>query len=265
MSESPTPRRSGNRFVAHLPARLKMNDREFSCQACDLSRAGVLLIGEFPAPATPEVEVVIETSSGDLRLHTLARVAHVHASETPDGMRLGLQFTGLTANQLEEVEKLVNRVMEGMAPAALDGIEPGMPLDRIRQALSEIPQPHRVALARRGQKREREILRHDRDGRVLEALARNPRLTAPEAIALARLPHLLPTTLAFLGEDQRWARNEELKVTVATHPRATFSTADRIIAQMGDLAVQRVLRRPGLNPGVREKLMIRLARKNRGA
>ena len=51
---------------------------------------------------------------------------------------------------------------------------------------------------------------------------------------------------------------------IATHPRVTFVTADRVASQLTDLGRERLVRRPGLQAGVKQKLMVQLSRKHRG-
>jgi hypothetical protein len=64
-----------------------------------------------------------------------------------------------------------------------------------------------------------------------------------------------------MAEDLRWTGNEELKILLATHPRVTFATAEKIVSSMSEAALQRLLRRSGLQPGVRKKLQAKLSRK----
>jgi hypothetical protein len=258
------PGRAKPRFLAALPASLRCGEKELPCEAFNLSRSGVLLIGNLPQPEEPDLEVRITTPSGDLELRALARVVHAQSDPASGESKLGLQFSQLEPAQNETIDLLVARIVEGMAPAALDTLPRGASATRTREALKKIPVPHRVALARRGQAREREILRQDPDPHVLDALARNPRITLPEIIALARLPHLLPSTIETMAADPRWKLNDEVRIMLATHPRASFATADRIVSGMSEVVLQRALHRPGLNPGVREKLMTRLSRKHRG-
>jgi hypothetical protein len=247
--------------MASLPARLLHEGKEHPCVARDLGRSGVLLIGELPTPASPDVEAIISTPTGDLELRVTAALVHAQRDEEEGETKLGLQFQDLTAKQKETVETMVYRVMEGMAPAALAALPKKASAGEIRQALNNIPIPHRIMLARRGQLDERATIRHDGNPDVLDALARNPNILLPEILALARVRHLAPATVTLMSEDPRWAGNEELKLLLATHPRATFQTADKIASSLSDLALQRLLRRSGLQPGVRKKLMAKLAHK----
>ena len=52
--------------------------------------------------------------------------------------------------------------------------------------------------------------------------------------------------------------------SIATHPRVTFTTADKVVNRLNDLALARLIRRPGLHRGVKQKLMVKLSRKHRG-
>jgi len=179
-------------------------------------------------------------------------------------MKIGVQFMGLDADQRETVELLVSRVVEGMAPPSLETLPRGASDVQVRNALARIPLAHRIGLAKRAHSRERQFLRMDADPQVLEALARNPNITMPEIIALARLQQLLPSTLEILAEDPRWKHSDEVTILLATHPRATFQTVDKLIAKCNDLLLQRIIHQPGLNPAVRENVMRRLVRTRRG-
>lgn len=264
MGEKTDSGRVQPRFLAALPATLRRGDDEFPCEALNLSRSGVLLVGRLPQPDEPDLELSITTPAGDLELRTVARLVHVQHDAEKQERKLGFQFTALDDEQNETVDRLVARVVEGMAPAALDSLPRTASPAEARNALNKIPAAHRVALAHRAQAREREFLRRDPEPHVLEALARNPRITLPEILALARVPHLMASTIEVMAKDPRWKRSEELKVLLATHPRASFATVDNIVSDMSAIVLQKVLLRPGLNPGVREKLMTRLARKHRG-
>jgi hypothetical protein len=255
--------RDDHRFGTALRATVRFRGRVFACSASDLSRGGVLLVGEFPEPDRPEVDLTVATPGGDLELQTGARVAYVKHNAESGQTRLGVQFPALQASQRETLEALVSRVVEGMAPPSLQELQDGASDAEIRSALAKIPLAHRVSLARRGHSKEREILRNDADPQVLEGLARNPNITLPEMITLTRMQSLLPSTMEIIAKDQRWSRSDELKIQIATHPRASFEVVDKLISSISDLLLQRVIHRPGLNPAVREKVMRRLARKRR--
>lgn len=256
-------RRGKARFLAALPAVLHHEGEELPCAADDLSRSGVLVQGTLPTPTNPEVEITISTPNGDRSIRVAGRVVHAHEESESGDVRLGVQFETLSEEQVEAVDLIVSRVVEGMAPAALSGIDPKASLGDIRQALAKITVAHRVTLAARCGAKERAILKHDPDPHVLEALARNPNVNLPEVKALLRRSDLLPSTLEIVAEDLRWRGDEELKIAIATHNRVTFTTADKVVRRLSDLGVARLIQRPGLQPGVKQKLMIKLSRKNR--
>ena len=257
-------KRGKSRFLAALPAVLHLEGEDLPCAADDLSRSGVLLQGEITVPTNPDVEVTISTPPGDRSVRIAGRVVHVHAEPDSAEVRLGLQFEFVSDEQAETIDLIVSRVVEGMAPAALEGIDPKASLGEIRTALGKITPAHRVSLAARCGLKERAILKHDPDPHVLEALGRNPNVNLHEIKLLLRRRDLLPSTLEIIAEDVRWRGDEELKITIATHIRVPFTTADKIVRGLNDLAIGRLIQRPGLHPGVKQKLMVKLSRKEWG-
>ncbi|MCH7779994.1 MAG: hypothetical protein IH848_04045, partial [Acidobacteria bacterium] len=122
-------------------------------------------------------------------------------------------------------------------------------------AWSKIHSVHKIMVAQRAVLDERSVLRHDDDDQVIEALCRNPQLTMPEVVQLLRLSTLLPTTLELLSCDSRWNSNAEIKIAIATHPHVAFSVADRLVRTLSLVAIRKVIRRPGLNPAVKTRLV----------
>jgi hypothetical protein len=266
LSTTPDPTRRGSRFLAAIPAVLNCEGGSHPCSARDLSRAGVLLEGCLPIPSDPSIRLTLSSPTEDLHTEIDGEVVHVH--EQPDDemhpVRLGIQFGPLDDEQADTIDRLVSRIVEGMAPAALEGLSEKSSLEEIRDALEHISPAHRQTLARRAGPNERAILRHDADPSVLDGLARNPTANLPEIRALLRRSDLLPATLDCIANDPRWAHDEEVRIRVATHPRVTFTVADRVVSRMNEIQLGKVVRRPGLPPGVRQKLMTRLSRKHRG-
>lgn len=250
----------GYRFHAGLPAVLLEGDAERSCTAHDLSRTGVLLVGEFPRPAGGEVEFIVRSLAGDLEQRFAGRTTRVESGEKPGELRIALEFLSLGAEQKKSLEVLLARVMEGMAPAPLESLVPGAPSHEVRKVLDAVPVPHRIALAARAGPREREFLRQDGNPQVLEALARNPNLLLAEARALAASAALLPSTLEVLASDPRWSKDEELRIAVASHPRVSVPVAERLIAGLAGPALRKLLARPSLLPTLRDKVVKKLAR-----
>ena len=259
-----THQRQTNRFHAALPAVVHEGGREYPCVAENLSRNGVLIVGDVPAPPQALLELTIRSTAGDLELHIRGRVARV-VEEDGGQRRVGLQFDDSRPSSLDVLEVLVARVVEGRAPGALDTLSKTASSIEIRDVLAKIPVAHRVMLAQRAGQRERQFLRQDPDSGVLEGLARNPNLILPEMKMLLRRPELLPSTLDIIATDPRWRHDEEIRMLVATHPRVSFPTADRVLARMSDLERQRIANQPGLQRGVKDKLMQQLSRKHRGA
>jgi hypothetical protein len=167
---------------------------------------------------------------------------------------------GLADETRTKLEDLLARCMEAQSPAPLETLLPGAPPHEVRRVLDTIPLPHRIALAAHAGPREREFLRQDQHPQVLESLARNPNLLMAEARVIAANPLLAPSTLDVLAADPRWARDEELRVAVATHPRVPMPLAERIVKDLPQPALRKILHRPSTNPAIREKVVRRLAR-----
>jgi hypothetical protein len=257
-SSSTTPR--GFRFQAGLPAALFAGDEELACRAHNLSRTGVLLVGALPAPSGQEIEFAIRAPVGGLEQRFIGRVARIEEGSEGGEIRLAVEFLALDLDQKEKLEMLLARVMEGMAPAPLEALRPGSPPHEIRKALESVPLAHRIGLAARAGPREREYLRQDTHPAVLESLARNPNILLAEVRTLLAVIHLPGSTLELIAADQRWSKDEELRILVATHPHVPYPLAERITAGLQGPALKKVLARPSLNAVLRDKIVRRIAR-----
>jgi hypothetical protein len=256
------PKQSGResaRFTAGTPAVLHDEGRDYACTAVSLSRTGVLLVGQLPWPATPAVDVTIRSAPGDVKVNLSGNVVHVLQDEESGETRIGLEFHELDENNLLGLELLISRVVEGMAPASLETLPPGAAPRMVREALELIPVAHRIALAGRAQLRERRFLRQDTTLQVLEGLARNPNISLAEIKDLARLHQILPTTVEVMAEDRRWMNDEEMQILLATHPRVALELAEKVIARMKDRTLRKLIRNPGLNPTIKERLLRRFS------
>lgn len=254
--------RGASRFLAGLPAILHYHGQNYACAAHNLSRSGVLLIGELPHPAADQVEVTVRTTAGDLELRAQGWVQRVLSDPAEKEIQVGIEFRQMAEAQRSALESLVSRVVEGVIPAALDSLAEDATDQEIREALAKVPLPHRVTLATRAMPREREVMLRDPSPQVLEALARNPNLLQHEARSLLRIQTLLPTTLDVLAHC-KWAGDEEMKILIATHSRASFPLAERLTSSLSPEGLRKAIQRPGLNPALRVKLLQKLPRGGR--
>ena len=247
--------RIANRFLAGLSASMHYRGLDYDCVVETLSRTGLLLVGDLPWPEESEVRAAVMSTATDLRLEFSGRVAHVFRDEANRRTRVGLEFNELTDRQRQTLAALTARVVEGLTPAPLQRLGQAASLKEIRAALDEIAIPHRIALALRAQLTDRRFLLHDTNLQVLESLARNPTISQMEIKKLARMPQLLPTTIEFIAGDRRWADDEELQIVLATHPRVNVLVAEPIVEKMTIQSLRKVVRAPGLNPILRQKLL----------
>lgn len=250
----PKPNRGPSRFTAGLPAVLHWDGKDFDCRAVDLSRGGVLLVGDLPSAAGPAVATTLASAAGDLRVKLAAHVRRVSSDRDGSHIELGLEFGAITGAALDALERLLSRVIEGVAPAALEALPANASPQQVRAALDSVPPAHRAQLAVRGNPREREILMQDTDLNVLDGLARNPNLTPPEIRTLLRNKQLLPRTMQTLARDSRWTSSEELKIAIACHPNTPFPVAKRLIEALTPAGRKKALTQPGLNPTLRLQL-----------
>lgn len=246
------------RFLAGLTATLHSAGRDYPCVALDINREGIMLAGDFPPPEDPDVRITVSSAAGDLVLEATGRVAYVRPEEET---HLGLSFEGLDESQRSILESLIARVVEATAPAALARLERGASGKEVQKALETMPVAHRIQLAMRADPKEREFLFQDEDLQVLESLARNPTITMPEVISLARRIKILPSTLDLIAKDHRWAGNEELRILIATHPRVSLPTAMRLVDTLSDIGLRKVIRKSGLHPAVRQRILTRVPAK----
>ncbi|HKQ63172.1 MAG TPA: PilZ domain-containing protein [Candidatus Polarisedimenticolaceae bacterium] len=247
--------REGSRFRVGLPAIFHTSAGDETCTAHDLSRTGVRVEGALRPPEASSAIVTITGVGGDLKLRIKVRVARIDACEGDGQLRLGLEFGELSDNQRQTLEALIARAMEGGAPAPLEELTETSKPEEIRAALERIQLPHRIALAQRAQPREREILRHDPQSQVLEALARNPNLSGREVRALLRNVQLPTSVLEVLAKEPRWKADPDVLIQVATHPRVSVTLAQRILDGLPLDAKRKALQRPGLPDVLRSKLL----------
>ena len=249
MSDPNSPEGEKATFLAGLSAQITLDGQTVHCETLELRSDGAVFEGSFSIAESPKVGVLVQSDAGDLELAVQARITSFKSGT------LKVSFNGLNEQQQHVVDSIRSRAMEGMLPSAIGGLERGASIAEIKEALSKVPLSHRVNLARRALHLDRSFLRHDESSQVLEALARNPQLTQQEVVQMLRLPHLLPTTLEVFSLDPRWQASEEVKITIATHPRVSFSVAERLVRTLTIVGIRRVIRRPGLNPAIKQKLV----------
>ena len=210
--------RSSGRFPAGVAATLLLDGGEYACHVENLSRTGALLVGNFPQSAGPRVGVILTSANGDLRVESDALVRRVVAEDETSAVRIGVDFESMRPEERDTLERLISRVVEGRAPVALEALGTDAKPEQIREALDSVGVVHRASLARRCVPRMREILFHDTDPTVLDALARNPTLSPPELRTLLGKRQLRPQTLEKLSRDSRWSGMAELRILMACHP-----------------------------------------------
>jgi hypothetical protein len=246
-------KRNVSRFLAGLSADIRYLGQDYPCEALNLSREGMLLVGQCSPEVNQTLSLSLRTTAGDLDLQASCLVHRVEQDE--DSTRLGLSFQNLNDSQQATLKAILSRVIEGQMPAPLAALPVDARPKQITQALEKVALAHRVALARRADSHERGYLLLDSNPQVLEALARNKKTNLNEVFILARMPHLFPSTIEILARDPRWKTNDELQILLAGHSRVSYLVAESILPRLDKTARDKLLRKPGLNPAIRLKLL----------
>lgn len=257
----PSARRGRHvRFAVEASAVVHASEGDFPCTVEDLSRSGVRLSGALPPTLDRILDLTLQGVRSEPELRVRARAAR--RIDDPAGGGAAFEFLDVAPDQQRGIGRLVETGVIRVAhpSSGLETLRPTATVREIRAALEAIPLPLRIALATRAGRREREALRHDTHAAVLDALARNPHLTPPEARVLAASPHLVAGTLEALAADARFARDEEVRLAVAGHPRSPVVLVEHLMAAFDAEHARRLARRPGLPPQIRERLARRVAR-----
>jgi hypothetical protein len=252
-----SPSRQGYRFRIGIPAEVQIDGRAIPCEAQNLSRSGVLLVGQFPTIEAKTLELVLKAPTGSLSVHLSGRVIRVEPEGGGGGVTVALEFVEMDDPRRETLEVLLARMIQAPAATHFADLKPGAPPQEIKKTLEAIPLPQRIALSSRAAGKEREYLRTDVNPAVLEALVRNPGLTVAEARVIATSAYLMSGTLDVLANDPRFKDDEDLRIAIASHPRVSMATAEKVTANFKLPQLKKLLAKPGLNQLLREKLFRR--------
>jgi hypothetical protein len=252
--------RRGYRFPAGVPAAFVDSGQTTECAAVNISRSGTLLVGTFPTPTSQVVGVSLKTLSGHLSIDLTGRIIRVTADPGNQETQLAIEFVDMDDARRDALEIFLARLLEAPQAGPLESLRPNATPQEVRKALDAIPLPQRISLAQRAELRQRELLRQDTHPAVLESLVRNPNLTLPEARAVAVFPALSVGAIDQLAADPRFRSDEELRMTLAAHPKVLLATAERLTADFKPPQIKKLLSRPGVGAALREKLFRRLTR-----
>jgi hypothetical protein len=251
--------RTATRFLALMPAVLSSEGRDYPCEAANLSRNGVLLLGDLPRPTHARAQLALCSPTGDLRMNLIGTLTRVEG-DGPGASELAMQFCEVSPAEQAILESLISRVIEGATTVGTLGRLPvNASRTEIVETLKRIPLPHRVALATRAQPRERELLLNDTSPQVLEALVRNPHLSFREMQRILRMPTVPAAALEALARDSRFS-DERARILIATHANTPAPLAESIALKLSPAALARLVQATSLNDNLRRKILRQLAR-----
>ena len=206
--------RTANRFRTGVRVAIGVGKGAIDCEAENISRTGLLLVGPLPMPADDRVELTVAAPSGNLEVRLVGRI--IRAEMDPQaGLRMAIEFIELDDASRAGLEALLSEASADPAAGPFDHLKPNSPPPDIKKALEAILLPS-GSRSRHAQGQEREILRLDSQPAVLDSLAKNPNLTLAEARSLAASTYLMPATLDALSSDLRFKDDEELRISVAS-------------------------------------------------
>ncbi|HJQ98110.1 MAG TPA: PilZ domain-containing protein [Candidatus Polarisedimenticolaceae bacterium] len=255
------PPRRGFRFPVSVEAELHDPSGSFHCAAENLSRTGVLLVGELPPPSQERVDLTLKDRTGSHQARLTGRVIRATSDETSSSLSLAIEFVDMDEVRRDDLEILLARLLEGgTAPGPFDSLKPGVSPLEVKKVLEGIPLQQRLKLASRAPLRDREFLRQDTNAAVLDALIRNPNVVLAEARAIAAVPFLSPSSIESLATDPRFLGDEDLLIALTSHPKIAPPTLERLMTQVKMPQVRRLLAKPGLSPALRDRLLKRATR-----
>lgn len=251
-----------NRLNVTISGVLRVAGGEYPCETRNISRTGALLSGDFPVPLQGPVDLTLKGTVTVPEVRLRARVARLVRPGDGTEPALAVQFDDLEPDVAGALETLFARLIEDMrAPSCgLEDLKPGAPPHEIRSRLASIPLAARIGMAARAPARELDLLRQDTNPAVLDVVAHNPNLTEAEVLALLSSPFLAPRTLEHIAVDPRWASVLSVRTAVVTHARTPPGVATELVSKLPAGVLHRILRTPGLNPTVRERIGTKLTR-----
>ena len=253
--------RHGNRLRLRLTGELRTGDRTSACEVMDVSRGGALVLGELLVSEGEAVELAINSQNGPSSIRLTGKVLRVEDDPDERGRHVALRFDPLGDSQRNDLEIFLARVLETPAVNPLGTLTPGSSLQEIKKTLEAIPIAKRIALAARAGPREREFLRHDTSAAVLDALVHNPGFGLLEARWLVGSVYISGATVEAFANDRRFNGDDDIRMAVAAHPKASLTTAERVTADLKVPQIKLILARPGLNLILREKLFRRTTKR----
>lgn len=114
----------------------------------------------------------------------------------------------------------------------------------VKVRLPELSQGERTALARVASRGLVESLRDDPDGRVMRALASNPRIAESDVEQMVARPDAPPDFLAWLAGQSAWGQRRSVRLALVRHPRTPSAVALRLAGALSVRDLEALARDP---------------------
>jgi hypothetical protein len=114
----------------------------------------------------------------------------------------------------------------------------------VRIRLPELSQGERTALARVASRGLVETLRDDPDGRVMRAVASNPRIAESDVEHMTTRPDAPPDFLGWLAGQSAWGQRRSVRLALVRHPRTPSAAALRLAGALSVRDLEALVRDP---------------------
>lgn len=112
----------------------------------------------------------------------------------------------------------------------------------------------KIALARRATPLVIQVLRHEKDIKVIRALLQNPRMREMTLIAMVNNPQTMPEILAHIGNHPKWGSLYQVRWALVRNPNCPLGTALQQLKHLRRKNLMQLLHHPGLHPAVIQKI-----------
>ena len=102
----------------------------------------------------------------------------------------------------------------------------------LQSYIANLTVPQKVELAAKGNREVRLILSRDPSSIVARAVANSPRLSEPDVTAYAGSALTNEEILRMIAESKEWAKNNRVKVLLASNPRTPLAVAMRFLGHL---------------------------------
>ena len=146
--------------------------------------------------------------------------------------------------------------MRDVPPAVEDeAVEGASTLDE-HVRVRHMTHPQRIIFATRAGQAGRAVLLQQPNPLLLLYLCKNPQITLPEIIQIAKMPSIDALVAEYLAKllrnNPRWAMSEELKLALCTNPKTPGGTALSLLRSLSSPGLRKMLKQGEVRTTVKQ-------------